>query len=143
MTVRSIIDAKGHDVLTIVPETPLREAARLLGEHRIGAIVVVDAMRRVVGILSERDVVRVVGLDGPARLDDPVEQVMTRKVVTCSGNDTVQEIMGTMTAGRFRHIPVVENARLVGIISIGDVVKHRVAEMERESHALREYILTA
>ncbi|MBS7540767.1 CBS domain-containing protein [Ancylobacter lacus] len=142
MTVRSIINAKGQDVLTIMPDAPLREAARLLAENRIGAIVVVDGSRRVVGILSERDVVRVVGLDGPERLEDTVDTVMTHKVVTCDGSETVHQVMEKMTAGRFRHIPVVTAGRLVGIISIGDVVKHRVAEMERESHAMREYIMS-
>jgi CBS domain-containing protein len=143
MTVRSILDEKGHEVQTIGPEATLREAATLLATKRIGAIVVTDPERRVVGIISERDVVRVIGNDGPARLDDPVSSVMTAKVVTCDGNETVHQIMESMTAGRFRHLPVVQDGKLVGIISIGDVVKHRVAEMERESHQLREYIMTA
>lgn len=142
MTVRSILDAKGHDVLTIAPNATLSEATRLLAEHRIGAIVVTDSEGRVIGILSERDVVRVVGRDGPARLDDAVTSVMTHKVVTCDVMDTVTEIMERMTAGRFRHVPVVSGGRLTGIISIGDVVKHRLAEMERESHAMREYIMS-
>ncbi len=142
MTVRSIINAKGPDVLTITPDAQLREAARILAENRIGAIVVVDGSRNVVGILSERDVVRVVGTDGPERLADTVDTVMTRKVVTCDGSETVHQVMEKMTAGRFRHIPVVTAGRMVGIISIGDVVKHRVAEMERESHAMREYIMS-
>lgn len=143
MTVRTILDEKGFDVQTIGPQATLREATELLAEKRIGAIVVTDAERRVVGILSERDVVRVVGMDGPTRLDDPVSSVMTAKVVTCDGNETVHQIMEQMTAGRFRHLPVVQEGKLVGIISIGDVVKHRLAEMERESHAMREYIMSA
>ncbi|MDQ0345670.1 MULTISPECIES: CBS domain-containing protein [Ancylobacter] len=143
MTVRTILEEKGFDVQTIAPEATLREATELLAAKRIGAIVVTDPERRVVGILSERDVVRVVGLDGPGRLDDTVASVMTSRVVTCEGNETVHQIMEHMTAGRFRHLPVVQGGKLVGIISIGDVVKQRLAEMERESHAMREYILSA
>ncbi|QFR32564.1 CBS domain-containing protein [Ancylobacter sp. TS-1] len=143
MTVRKILEEKGFDVQTIGPQETLRAATELLADKRIGAIVVTDAERRVVGILSERDVVRVIGLDGPGRLDDPIASVMTSKVVTCDGNETVHQIMEHMTAGRFRHLPVVQDGRLVGIISIGDVVKHRLAEMENESHAMREYIMSA
>lgn len=143
MTVRSILDEKGHDVETIRPDASLRQAMEVLAEKRIGAIVVTDAERRVVGILSERDCVRVIGNDGPGRLDDPISTVMTAKVVTADGNETVHQIMEHMTAGRFRHLPVVQGGRLIGIVSIGDVVKHRLAEMERESHAMREYIMSA
>jgi CBS domain-containing protein len=142
MTVRAILDGKGHDVLTIRPESSLREAVQMLAEHRIGAVVVTDAAGQVVGILSERDVVRVIGKDGPGRLDDPITTVMTAKVITANGTETVPEVMELMTGGRFRHIPVVDHGRLVGIISIGDVVKHRVAEMERESQTMREYIMS-
>ncbi|MBS9476122.1 CBS domain-containing protein [Ancylobacter radicis] len=142
MTVRSILDEKGYDVQTIGPDATLREAVEALADKRIGAIVVTDAERRVVGILSERDCVRVIGLDGPGRLDDAVSTVMTSKVVTADGNETVHQVMEHMTAGRFRHLPVVQGGKLLGIISIGDVVKHRLAEMERESHAMREYIMS-
>lgn len=142
MTVRMILDEKGYDVATIEPTATLREAVELLAEKRIGAIVVTDSDRRVIGILSERDIVRVIGLDGPGRLDDAVSSVMTSKVVTADGNETIPQIMEQMTAGRFRHVPVVRAGKLIGIISIGDVVKHRVAEMERESHAMREYIMS-
>jgi CBS domain-containing protein len=142
MTVRAILDGKGHDVLTIRPESSLREAVQMLAEHRIGAVVVTDGAGQVVGILSERDVVRVIGKDGPGRLDDPITTVMTAKVITANGTETVPEVMELMTGGRFRHIPVVDHGRLVGIISIGDVVKHRVAEMERESQTMREYIMS-
>ena len=95
------------------------------------------------GILSERDVVRVLGERGAGVLDEPVSSVMTRKVVSCREKDTVSEIMETMTNGKFRHLPVVEDSRVVGLISIGDVVKWRVSEYEREQEALREYIKTA
>lgn len=143
MTVRLILQTKGSDVLTTSPEATLGDVVRLLSEKRIGAVVVADAQRRVVGILSERDVVRVIGTEGPGVLDTPVSQTMTHKVITCVPGDTVTSIMEVMTGGRFRHIPVVDEGKLVGIISIGDVVKHRLAEMERESHAMREYIMSA
>ncbi len=142
MTVRSILNEKGYDVETIRPDASLRQAVEVLADKRIGAIVVTDAERRVVGILSERDCVRVIGHDGPQRLNDPVSSVMTSKVVTADGNETVHQVMEHMTAGRFRHLPVVQGGKLIGIISIGDVVKHRLAEMERESHAMREYIMS-
>ncbi len=143
MTVKTILGTKGGDVTTIEPTATVAAAAKLLSERRIGALLVLGADRRVAGILSERDIVRALAERGAAALDEPVGQVMTRKVVTCSESETVGELMERMTAGRFRHVPVVEQERLVGIISIGDVVKHRLGEMERESAALKEYILTA
>lgn len=143
MTVRAILDTKGHDVTTIAPEKTLAEAAHLLSQNRIGALVVTNAEQRVTGILSERDIVKAVSKDGANALQVQIGNVMTREVVTCTPQDTIAGLMGRMTAGRFRHVPVVEQGRLGGIISIGDVVKHRLAEMERESSALREYIMTA
>ena len=106
-------------------------------------MVVTGADNRVAGILSERDIVRALGERGPAALDDNVAAVMTRKVMTCTEADTVAAIMERMTAGKFRHLPVVEQGRLAGVISIGDVVKLRVEEIEGETNALREYIATA
>jgi CBS domain-containing protein len=143
MTVRAILDLKGRDVTTISPDKTLGDAASLLSQHKIGALVVTGADRRVTGILSERDIVKAVSADGAAALEEKIAARMTREVITCGPHDTMAELMGRMTAGRFRHLPVVENGRLVGIISIGDVVKHRLAEMERESSALRDYIMTA
>jgi CBS domain-containing protein len=143
MTVRAILDLKGRDVTTIVPDKTLGDAASLLSQHKIGALVVTGADRRVIGILSERDIVKAVSAGGAAALEEKIAARMTREVVTCGPHDTMAELMGRMTAGRFRHVPVVENGRLVGIISIGDVVKHRLAEMERESSELRNYIMTA
>ena len=143
MTVRAILDLKGRDVTTIAPDKTLGDAASLLSQHKIGALVVTGADRRVTGILSERDVVKAVSTGGAAALEEKIAARMTREVVTCGPHDTMAELMGRMTAGRFRHVPVVENGRLVGIISIGDVVKHRLAEMERESSALRDYIMKA
>jgi CBS domain-containing protein len=143
MTVRAILSRKGSDVATIAPTVSLSEAVRLLAQRRIGAVVVTGPDSRVAGILSERDIVRSLSERGPAALDDNVAAVMTRKVMTCTEAETVAAIMERMTAGKFRHLPVVEQGRLAGIISIGDVVKWRLEEIEGETNALREYIATA
>ena len=143
MTVKAILSRKGRDVVTIAPTANLSEAVQLLAARRIGAVVVTGADNRVAGILSERDIVRTLGERGPAALEDNVAAVMTRKVTTCTEADTVVAIMERMTAGKFRHVPVVDQGRLIGVISIGDVVKHRVEEIEGETNALREYIATA
>jgi CBS domain-containing protein len=142
MTVRAILDTKGRQVLNLGPEAKLSEAIKLLGERKIGAVLVMDR-GRIEGILSERDIVRVLAERGAAVLDEPVSAVMTRKVVSCGQSDTVAAIMEMMTAGKFRHLPVVENERVVGLISIGDVVKWRVSEYENEQEAMRQYIKTA
>ena len=143
MTVRAILSRKGRDVATIAPTVSLSEAVRLLAQRRIGAVVVTGPDDRVAGILSERDIVRSLSERGPAALDDNVAAVMTRKVMTCTEAETVAAIMERMTAGKFRHLPVVEQGRLAGINSIGDVVKWRLEEIEGETNALREYIATA
>lgn len=143
MNVEHILQAKGHDVLTIEPSRTLVEAARALTERKIGAVIVVGPDASVLGILSERDIVRAVARAGAAALDTPVAQHMTGKVVTCTRQTSINDLMGMMTERKFRHLPVVENGRLCGIISIGDVVKHRVAEIEAETEAMREYIATA
>jgi CBS domain-containing protein len=143
MIVKSIIDIKGGDVVTLEPSVSLDTAAKLLAERRIGAVVVLGADDRVVGILSERDIVREIADRGVAAMQAPVSQVMTRKVVTCTLDETLHSIMERMTAGKFRHVPVIDQGRLAGIISIGDVVKHRIEEMEQESDALKSYIQTA
>jgi CBS domain-containing protein len=143
MTVKSILSTKGTGVFTIEPTSSLETAIKLLTERRIGALVVLGPEQRVIGIVSERDVVRALAARGAAALAEPLSQVMTRKVSTCTRSDTVSTIMEQMTTGKFRHVPVVEQDRLVGIISIGDVVKHRLGEMEREQEALRDYIQTA
>jgi len=133
MTVKRILASKGQEVLTIEPTALLATAAKLLSERRIGALVVT----------SERDFVRALGARGAHVLDEPVAEVMTRKVVTCSERDTTAELMEQMTAGKFRHLPVVDQGRLVGIISIGDVVKSRLEEMQHDTEALQDYIRTA
>jgi CBS domain-containing protein len=143
MTVKTILSTKGRDVVTIEPTVTLATAIAALAAHRIGALVVLGADQRVIGIVSERDIVRAISERGDGALHDPVAQVMTRAVVTCTENETISEIMERMTKGKFRHVPVIEQERLVGIVSIGDVVKHRLLEMERESAALRDYIQSA
>ena len=140
-SVANLLQGKGSQVVTVSPETPVSALVRLLAERRIGAAPVVDAAGRVVGIVSERDVVR--GLAGDAAvLDHPVSRLMTSEVKTCSLGDTVLEVMEVMTAGRFRHLPVVENGRLAGIVSIGDVVKQRIEEAQFEVDALKSYIVS-
>lgn len=143
MTVKSILEEKGHDVVTIEPATTLGEAARLLGERRIGAVVVTRGDRRIAGILSERDIVRAIGESGAEALSQPVEHVMTAKVSTCRESHTVNDVMEIMTRGRFRHLPVERDGHLDGIISIGDVVKRRIEDVEREAEQIRTYIATA
>ena len=143
MTVKTILSTKGNDVVTIDPTATLDAAVRILTERKIGALVVLGADRRVIGILSERDIVRALSEQGAGALNAPLGQVMTRNVVNCAESDTVSAIMERMTTGKFRHLPVVEQDRLIGIVSIGDVVKHRLNEMERDTEALRDYIQTA
>ena len=115
----------------------------LLAERRIGAVLILGADRRIIGILSERDIVRALAERGTAALDEPVSRTMTREVETCTESETVATIMERMTGGKFRHMPVVEQGRVIGLVSIGDIVKHRLGEMERESAAMRDYIQTA
>src|SRR3954462_11182742 len=142
MTVRSILDTKGHDILSIEPDAKLSAAVKMLSERRIGAVLVMSG-GRIEGILSERDIVRVLGERGASVLEEPVSAVMTRKVISCRQADTVSAIMEMMTLGKFRHLPVVEEGKVVGLISIGDIVKWRVKEYETEQEALRDYIKTA
>jgi CBS domain-containing protein len=143
MTVGIILAGKGREIFTIDPSATLGEAVRLLAEKRIGAAPILGADRRIAGIISERDVVRALAERGAAALHEPVSRTMTRKVETCGEGETVTNLMERMTAGKFRHMPVVDQGRLVGVVSIGDIVKHRVQEMERESVAMRDYIMTA
>jgi CBS domain-containing protein len=142
MTVRAVLESKGYNIVTVDPAATVRAAVKLLSERRIGAVLAM-ADGRIAGILSERDVVRVLGERGAAILDEKVEQVMTRKVITCGPADTVAAIMEKMTEGKFRHLPVVDDGKVVGLVSIGDVVKRRVLDYEHEQEALRDYIKTA
>ncbi len=143
MTVKTILSQKGAEVATIAPTATVEEAAKRLCERKIGALVVSGVDGRITGIVSERDIVRMLAKNGAPALKLPLTEVMTRNVVTCAPGDTVAELMERMTAGKFRHLPVVESDRLAGIVSIGDVVKQRLAELEKEQNALRDYIQTA
>ena len=143
MTVKTILEKKGHDVLTVGPNEKLSEAVRILAEHRVGALVVTNGDRKIVGILSERDIVRVIAKSGVNSLDQSVRDVMTPKVKICNEHHTVNDVMEIMTKGRFRHLPVEKNGQLHGIISIGDVVKSRLEEVEREAENIKAYIATA
>lgn len=143
MSVTVILSRKGNDIVTLSPDATLGDAVASLARNRIGAIVVANADMGVEGIISERDVVRLIGERGVDVLNEPLAGLMTKAVVTCAPDETVPQIMERMTRGRFRHVPVVANGKLVGIISIGDVVKYRVEEMERESAQLRDYIMSA
>jgi len=143
MIVKNILAGKRGDVVTIDPNADLAAAVKLLAERHIGAVVILGVDHRIVGILSERDIVRALAERGPIALNEPVSQVMTRDVKTCSEDDTIGGLMSRMTMGKFRHMPVVQQEKLIGIVSIGDVVKSRVEEIDNEAKALREYIQTA
>jgi CBS domain-containing protein len=141
MNVQSIIGTKGSEVATVTQTANLHEAIRLLGERRIGALVVSGNGRAIEGIISERDVVRAAASGGAAALDRSVGSVMSTDVVTCSAGDGVDRLMSLMTERRIRHLPVVDGSgSLVGIVSIGDVVKARLNELEGENRALSDYI---
>jgi CBS domain-containing protein len=143
MIVNRILSIKGREVVIIEPSRSLREAATILSERRIGALLVTDGKRPVSGIISERDIVRAIASHGNGALDEPVSRFMTGKVVTCTGQTSINDVMELMTQQKFRHVPVVEGESLVGIISIGDVVKFRLEEIEAEAQAIKEYIATA
>lgn len=143
MTVARILAEKGRDVVTTEPNRTLAEAAEILAVRNIGAVVVAEGQGHVLGILSERDIVRVIGRRGAGVLKEAVSKHMTANVVTIDEDEAVHVTMEKMTNRRFRHLPVVHEGRLVGIVSIGDLVKYRLAEMEHEQNAMREYIATA
>lgn len=140
MNVAAILRQKGRAVTTVSPSVTLLDVANKLAAKRIGAIVVVGARGEVAGIISERDIIRALSEGGTECLTRPVSETMTRQVVACQETDTLDELMAMMTAKRFRHLPVVTDKALVGIISIGDVVKHHVAEVKMEATAMRDYI---
>ena len=143
MTVARILADKGRDVLTTQPHRTVKEVAAQLASRGVGAVVVSDAAHAVLGIVSERDIVRAIGAGSSSVLEEPVSRYMTAKVTTVNENASIDRVMELMTAGRFRHLPVVEDGRLVGIVSIGDVVKRHVNAIESEQRALRDYIATA
>jgi CBS domain-containing protein len=143
MNVETILKAKGRQVVTIAPDAAVAEAVQLLRRMGIGALVVSADAKRADGILSERDIVHVLADRGTQVLELRVSDLMTRRVVTCAPGDTIAELMAEMTRSRIRHLPVVEHGRLVGLVSIGDVVKNRLEEMEFETTSLRQFIAGA
>jgi len=140
MQVKHILREKGRDVVTVASDATLSEAARLLARKRIGAVVVRERDGSLAGILSERDVVRALAEASVNALAQSVAAHMTRVIETCSESDSIEDLMELMTRRRFRHVPVVDNDRLAGIVSTGDIVKTRIEETEREASALRQYI---
>lgn len=142
MLVHQILKSKdGEGVITIAPGTKVSDAAQLLSSKRIGTVVVSSDGKTPEGILSERDIVREIGKRGSGCLDDNVDALMTHDPVTCSRSEDAQSILGKMTEGRFRHLPVVEDGEMVGLISIGDVVKARLQELSMEKEALEGMIM--
>jgi CBS domain-containing protein len=139
LTVQTLLALKGATVYKIEPTASIARAAKALSDHDIGALVVTDVEGAIVGIVSERDIVRVLSAYGSAALDTLVAEVMTRRVKTCSRRDKVGDIMQRMTEDKLRHLPVVEDGRIVGIVSIRDVVRRQLEEMEQDLNALREY----
>ncbi len=142
MTVRSILDEKGRNVITLGVSTSVADALKLLEEKAIGVILITNSEGRLEGILSERDIVRSLARAGAGMLSDSVASHMTSNVVTCSESDAVIGVMEVMSKGRFRHLPVTDNGKLVGLISIGDVVKRRLQVVEKEAEDIRSYIAT-
>lgn len=142
MNVATILKEKGSNVITADAESTLLDVASRLTEHKIGCVVITDRDGGIVGIVSERDIVRRLAKSGPQSLHEPVSVFMTKKVVSCGKADTIERLMAEMTAGRFRHLPVLEGGALIGLVSIGDVVKQRIAEAEMEAAAMRDYIAT-
>jgi CBS domain-containing protein len=140
MTVAWILKQKGRAVISAPPETSIEHAIALLEKHKIGAIVIVDGHNSVLGIVSERDIVRILATGGPGVLHDPASAHMTRNVVLCGEHNSIDWLMEQMTEHRFRHLPVTENGKLAGIVSIGDVVKHKLALAESETAQMRQYI---
>lgn len=142
MNVAGLLKAKGRAVATANANQSLHEISIALAEKRIGAMVIVDDTSNVIGIVSERDIVRAIASNGPEVLLRPACEIMTRDITNCTMDNTIEELMDIMTKGRFRHLPVLEDDSLVGIVSIGDVVKHHIAEVQMEVSAMREYLAT-
>ncbi len=143
MHVADILKVKGTDVVTTGPDETVAATVRLLNVKRIGAIVVCDAAAKVVGVISERDIIRGVAVNGARALEMGVRDLMTSEVITCKPTETISEVMKVMTERRFRHLPVINGGELQGIISIGDVVKNRLEETEMEARVLRDYVIAS
>jgi len=141
MYVRDILSTKGGRVTTIKPDAQISTTSKLLSQHRIGAVLVTDATDKIMGIISERDIVRGLASHGGAVSELSVTDLMTRDVRSCAPGDTISDIMVVMTTHRIRHLPVLEDGKLVGIVSIGDVVKYRLDEAKHEVESLRDYVL--
>jgi len=139
-TVAAILKHKGYQVTTVSPTLPIERVASILAEHRIGAVLVVDSTGQLLGIVSERDIVRCLAANGARTLEMTTGQLMTRALQVAHPDTTVAEAMARMTVGRFRHLPVVDHDTLVGLISIGDVVKARIMEQEGEVDSLKAYV---
>ena len=139
MSVSEILGGKGGSVITASRETSLQEVAKVLAKHKIGALVVKDGST-VCGIVSERDIVRHIASDGSSALDQSVSDCMTTSVISCTRSDSINVVMEKMSSGRFRHLPVIEEGKLLGIISIGDVVKRKIELAERDAEDLKRYI---
>ncbi len=141
MLVQQILASKGdHGVITVAPGTTVQKVAELLSSKRIGAVVVSADGKSATGIISERDIVRELGRRGAACLGEPVESLMTAKIISCTRTEGTDAVLGRMTDGRFRHMPVIEDGQMVGLISIGDVVKARLMELAAEKDALEGMI---
>ena len=141
MFVSDILSLKGGLVYTVTPGTSVGQISQQLSTRRIGSVLVLDVEGAVAGIVSERDLVRAFASHGAAALELEARNVMTREVVTCDPDDSIDHVMGLMTRGRFRHLPVVRHGELLGLVSIGDVVKARLEEAHHEAEALRAYIV--
>lgn len=140
MQVCVLLQSKGSEVVTVPPETSLADIVEVLHRHAIGAVVVSSDGRAIQGVLSERDVVAALHTDGPTALERRASEVMSAEVFTCGMKTTVEELMTTMTDHRVRHVPVVVDGALAGLVSIGDVVKDRISSLEHETKALHDYI---
>lgn len=140
MSVSAILSEKGREVVTGTPGTTLESIAKTLSEKHIGAIVIVESDGRVCGIASERDIIHQIAGRGAAALKAPISSCMTQNVIACRESDSVDSVMTTMTQHRFRHLPVIEDGKLAGIVSIGDVVKRKIEQAERDAEELKRYI---
>lgn len=140
MSVSDILSGKGHSVVTISHDETLNDAVHLLAAKKIGAVVVLNGEESVCGILSERDIVRDIAKQGATVLSQKVATCMTKKVVSCQSSDSIDSLMAKMTAGKFRHLPVIDSGKLAGIISIGDVVKRKIERAEQEAEEIKRYI---
>jgi CBS domain-containing protein len=141
MFVSDILSQKGGLVFTVTPGTSVAQLSQQLSARRIGSMLVLDGEGSVAGIVSERDLVRALASHGAKAMELEARQVMTRDVVTCDPDDSIDQVMQTMTRGRFRHLPVVRHGELLGLVSIGDVVKARLEETKHETEALKAYIV--